>query len=86
MQQNRVKKILREGGLALGTHVGGIPDPQIVELMRSFVADYNKAGGNAELQLYEGANHGFMTGKPDAPYAALAIERMKQFIRKHTTG
>jgi hypothetical protein len=28
MQQNRVKKILREGGLALGTHVGGIPDPQ----------------------------------------------------------
>ena len=33
MQQNRVKKILREGGLALGTHVGGIPDPQIVELI-----------------------------------------------------
>jgi len=54
--------------------------------MRSFVADYNKAGGNAELQLYEGANHGFMTGKPDAPYGASAIERMKQFIRKHTTG
>jgi len=26
------------------------------------------------------------TGKPDAPYAALAIERMKQFIRNHTTG
>ena len=33
MQQNRVKKILREGGLALSTHVGGIPDPQIVELI-----------------------------------------------------
>ena len=33
MQQNRVKKILREGALALGTHVGGIPDPQIVELI-----------------------------------------------------
>jgi hypothetical protein len=29
---------------------------------------------------------GFMTGKPDAPCAAPAIERMKQFIRKHTTG
>jgi len=27
MQPNRIKKILREGGLALGTHVGGIPDP-----------------------------------------------------------
>ena len=33
MQQNRVKKIIGEGGLALGTHVGGIPDPQIVEII-----------------------------------------------------
>ncbi|MBV9862809.1 MAG: siderophore biosynthesis protein SbnG [Alphaproteobacteria bacterium] len=33
MQENRVKRILREGGLALGTHVGGIPDPQIVEII-----------------------------------------------------
>jgi len=33
MQQNRVKKILREGGLALGTPVGGIPGPQIVEVI-----------------------------------------------------
>jgi hypothetical protein len=38
MQQNRVKKILREGGLALGTHVGGIPDPQIVELIASWAS------------------------------------------------
>ena len=41
MQQNRVKKILREGGLALGTHVGGIPDPQIVELIG--LADFDAA-------------------------------------------
>lgn len=33
MQENRVKRIMREGGLALGTHVGGIADPQIVELI-----------------------------------------------------
>jgi 2-keto-3-deoxy-L-rhamnonate aldolase RhmA len=33
MQQNRVRRILREGGLALGTHVGGIADPQIVEII-----------------------------------------------------
>ena len=33
MHENRVKRILREGGLALGTHVGGIPDPQIVEII-----------------------------------------------------
>jgi 4-hydroxy-2-oxoheptanedioate aldolase len=33
MKENRVKRILREGGLTLGTHVGGIADPQIVELI-----------------------------------------------------
>src|SRR5213075_1506846 len=33
MQENRVKRIMSEGGLALGTHVGGIADPQIVELI-----------------------------------------------------
>lgn len=33
MQENRVKRIMRQGGLALGTHVGGIADPQIVEII-----------------------------------------------------
>src|SRR6202049_3602983 len=33
MRKNRVKRILSEGGLALGTHVGGIADPQIVEII-----------------------------------------------------
>src|SRR5882762_7955182 len=33
MQENRVKRIMQGGGLALGTHVGGIPDPQIVEII-----------------------------------------------------
>lgn len=33
MQSNRVRKILREGGLALGTYVGGIADAQIVEII-----------------------------------------------------
>src|SRR4029078_5406561 len=33
MQINRVKKILKEGGLALGTYTGGIADPQIVEII-----------------------------------------------------
>jgi acetyl esterase/lipase len=66
---------------------GGDRDEWVpVEIMRKFVADYQKAGGKAELQLYERANHGFMTGKPDAPYAASAIDRMKAFIRQHTTG
>src|ERR1700758_3708610 len=33
MNENRVKRIMSEGGLALGTHVGGIADPQIVEII-----------------------------------------------------
>ncbi len=33
MKENRVKRILGDGGLALGTHVGGIADPQIVEII-----------------------------------------------------
>jgi acetyl esterase len=66
---------------------GGDKDEWVpVELMRHFADSWRKAGGEVELQLYEGANHGFMTDKPDAPYAARAIERMKSFIRKHTTG
>ncbi|MGH7093829.1 MAG: alpha/beta hydrolase, partial [Stellaceae bacterium] len=38
---------------------GGDKDEWVpVELMKGFAADYRKAGGNCELQLYEGANHG----------------------------
>src|SRR5712691_10472355 len=33
MKENRVRRILQDGGLALGTHVGGIADPQIVEII-----------------------------------------------------
>ncbi|MBM3341055.1 MAG: hypothetical protein FJY56_02935 [Betaproteobacteria bacterium] len=33
MQPNRVKKILKSGGIAMGTYVGGIADPQIVEII-----------------------------------------------------
>src|SRR5205085_10157936 len=33
MQENRVKRIMNAGGLALGTHTGGISDPQIVEII-----------------------------------------------------
>src|SRR6266403_6300934 len=33
MQENRVKRIMNQGGLALGTHTGGIADPQVVEII-----------------------------------------------------
>ena len=64
---------------------GGDSDEWVpVETMQRLVAGWKKAGGDIELQFYKGANHGFMTGKPDAPYARPAIERMKAFIRAHT--
>jgi acetyl esterase len=66
---------------------GGDRDEWVpVEVMHKFVADYREAGGETELRLFEDANHGFMTGKPNAPYAAAAIGHMKTFIRKHTVG
>jgi 2-keto-3-deoxy-L-rhamnonate aldolase RhmA len=33
MQENRVKRIMREGGLAIGTYVGVFADPQVVEII-----------------------------------------------------
>jgi 2-keto-3-deoxy-L-rhamnonate aldolase RhmA len=33
MQENRVKRIMREGGLALGTYVGALADAQVVEII-----------------------------------------------------
>jgi 4-hydroxy-2-oxoheptanedioate aldolase len=33
MRENRVKRVMREGGLAIGAYVGGIADPQIVEII-----------------------------------------------------
>jgi len=64
---------------------GGDADEWVpTEVTDRLVAGWKKAGGEVEVTFYEGANHGFMTGKPDAPYAARAIERMKMFIRKHT--
>ena len=64
---------------------GGDKDEWVpLETMHRLVNGWKKAGGEIELQLYPGEGHGFMTGKPDAPYARPAIERMQAFIRKHT--
>jgi len=64
---------------------GGDADEWVpVETMRRLVEGWKNSGGEIELELYRSANHGFMTGKPNAPHAKSAIERMKAFIRKHT--
>jgi acetyl esterase len=63
---------------------GGDADEWVpVATMHRLVDGWKNAGGQVELQLYPGQGHGFMTGKPNAPYAGTAIERMRAFIRKH---
>jgi acetyl esterase len=64
---------------------GGDADEWVpTEVTHRTLAGWKKAGGEIDVQFYDGANHGFMTGKPDAPYAARALDRMKAFVRKHT--
>jgi acetyl esterase len=78
---DRGDKVTLPPALAFGgDHDEWVP----LETMHRLVQGWKKAGGEIELELYPGANHGFMTGKPDARYAGPAIERMKAFIRKHT--
>ncbi|MBV8776870.1 MAG: alpha/beta hydrolase [Alphaproteobacteria bacterium] len=78
---DRREKVFLPPALVFG---GDVDEWVPVEVTERVVAGWRKAGGEIEAQFYEGANHGFMTGKPDAPYAARALDRMKTFIRKHT--
>jgi acetyl esterase/lipase len=90
MEEGNPPRILERGEkvfLPPALVFGGDSDEWVpVDLMRRFVDSWKQAGGEAELQLYEGGKHGFMTGNPDAPYARPALDRMKAFIRKHTSG
>ena len=53
------------------------------EVARRLAERWRKAGGMLELVLYPGQKHGFVTGKPEAPYAPKVLAEMKSFIRKH---
>jgi 4-hydroxy-2-oxoheptanedioate aldolase len=65
MKANRVKRIIKEGGLALGTHVGGIADPQIVEIIG--LAGFDAAFIDMEHTSYD---------LHDAQLAVMAAERV----------
>ena len=47
-----------------------------------FVAEYRKAGGHVDLELYEGATEGFINRQPESPAARKAIERIVEFVHK----
>jgi acetyl esterase len=47
-----------------------------------FVAEYKKAGGQVDLELYEAEGSGFAR-KTDTPTGGKSVARMLEFIRKH---
>jgi acetyl esterase len=47
-----------------------------------FVAQYRKAGGQVELQLFEGEGQAFITRNTGSPNAGKAIERIIEFVHK----
>ncbi|HEV2548240.1 MAG TPA: alpha/beta hydrolase [Stellaceae bacterium] len=53
------------------------------EVARRLAERWRKLGGTLDLVLYPGQKHGFVTGKPEAPYAPKVLAEMKSFIRKH---
>jgi len=48
-----------------------------------FVANYRKAGGQVELELFEGEAEGFIIRKPSSPNSARAIEKIITFVHEH---
>jgi acetyl esterase len=47
-----------------------------------FVMHYRKAGGQVDLELYEGEAEGFITKNPTGPAARQAIEKVIEFTHK----
>jgi acetyl esterase/lipase len=47
-----------------------------------FVAAYRKAGGQVELELYEGEGQAFITRNPTSPNATRATEKIIEFVHK----
>jgi acetyl esterase/lipase len=47
-----------------------------------FVAQYRKAGGAVELELFEGEGQAFITRNPGSPAARRAVERIVEFVGK----
>lgn len=49
-----------------------------------FVANYKKAGGHVELEMYEGEAEGFIIRRPSSESSARAINRIVEFVHERT--
>jgi acetyl esterase/lipase len=47
-----------------------------------FVTNYRKAGGQVELEMYEGEAEGFIIRKPASPASARALEKIIKFVHQ----
>jgi acetyl esterase len=47
-----------------------------------FVAQYRKAGGQVELEIYEGEGQAFINRNPKSPAATRAVEKIIEFVHK----
>src|SRR5438105_1371420 len=97
MKENRVKRILLEGGLALGTHVGGIADPQIVKIIGlagcdAACVDMAGVARIDEIAAVEGVDllavgpsdlsrSLGVSGQPDHPRLVAAIDRVRGAVK-----
>jgi acetyl esterase len=54
-----------------------------VELAQRFAADYRKASGDIDLELYDGAKHTFVNEHPFDPNSVKAVATMIAFIKQH---
>jgi acetyl esterase len=50
--------------------------------LERFVAQYLKAGGQVELELFDGEGQAFITRNPSSPNAGKAIDRIIEFVHK----
>jgi acetyl esterase/lipase len=61
-----------------GTDDGAHPRPHLDR----FVAAYRKAGGDLDLELFQGEGQGFIMRKAGSPASNRALERINEFVHK----
>ena len=61
---------------------GGLKETLLSGFVRLYQA-LDVAGVPVKLDLYEGMIHNFQDRIPDAPESALALSKMREFLRRH---
>ena len=65
--------------LIQGTNDDNLPH----DMADRFISAYNRVGGHAELELFCGMPHGFITQQPNSANSKRALSRIAAFIGAH---